>query len=132
MVMLPCPICQKEAQFTSTCFDVEETCPACGGSFTLFLHGGRVSEFIRLGIIPVEYRDSHKGQAKRQLDRITVPCNCGTLIDCVLRNPSVRYECPVYVVTGGLHIVCPNCSRIFFAANRGGILELETTYSDEA
>ena len=130
MARLPCPICQKENQFTSTCFDVEETCPNCGGSFTLFLYSGQISEFIRLGTIPVEYRDSHQGQAKRQLDRITFPCSCGTLIDFSLKSISDRYERPSYVVTGGLHIVCPNCSRIFHAANRGGVLETERIYSD--
>ncbi len=132
MVMLPCPICQNQNDFTSTCFDVEETCPDCGSSFTLFLYSGKVSEFIRLGIVPVEYRGSHRGQAKRQLDRITFPCSCGTRIDCSLVNTSVRYERPIYVVTGGLHIVCPNCSRIFYAANRGGVSETECNYPDHS
>jgi hypothetical protein len=132
MAMLPCPICQKENEFTSTCFDVEETCPSCGSSFTLFLYAGKVSEFIKLGVIAIEYRDSHQGQAKRQLDRITFPCSCGRLIDFSLRNTSCRYERPIYVVTGGLHIVCPTCSRIFYAGNRGGVLELEQTYPDGA
>ena len=42
------------------------------------------------------------------------------------------YERPIYVVTGGLHIVCPTCSRIFYVANRGGVLELEQRYPDRA
>jgi len=77
----------------------------------------------------VTYRDSGKGQAEMQLDRIAFDCSCGTRVDIALGGPEFNYEGPAHAVTGGTIIFCPGCRRVFWLTG-SELRETSDTYPD--